>query len=84
MMTRIQFQKAYFPDCGVVEVKSKNQALSFFRSKMSDCWGNGHVKDTGWSVVGQPSIRSKGDKRTVFVCKTALIGADTKPYLDRS
>lgn len=83
-LTLKEFNKEFFPNCGVVEITDKEEALSNFQSKSSPCWGNGHMKGTGWSVVAQPSIRSKGDKRTVFVCKTELIGANTKPYLDRS
>lgn len=84
-MTLEQFQASHFNgERKCVEVTDRNEALSFFQSKTSAAWGNGHVKGTGWSVIMQPSRRSKGDPLVAFVCKTELIGADTKPYLDRN
>lgn len=83
-MTLKQFQNSHFSgERKCVEVKDKKMATNFFRSKTSAAWANGHVKGTGWSVVMQPSRRSQGDPLVAFVCKTELIGADTRLYLDR-
>jgi len=73
IMTIAEFQKTYFSQAHVVEITDAKQARDSFFSHMSCCWGNKVVEDTGWAIVAQPSAQHVGDKRTVFVCKTALL-----------
>lgn len=84
MLTLKQFQNSHFSgERKCVEVKSKRTATEFFRSKTSAAWANGHVVGTGWSVLMTPSRNRKDDPLVAFVCKTALIGEDLRPHLDR-
>ena len=59
---------------GYVEVTNRQRALNDISSKTSCCWGAGFkIDQTGWIQLAKPSIQSKGDIRTVFVCKESLI-----------
>lgn len=67
-----QLQKTYGP--GLVEVKSRKQALKDIRSTCSCTWGAGaKLGDSGWIALASPSPRSKGDIRTTFVCRASLV-----------
>lgn len=68
-----ELRALHFRDRHCVEVTDPVQARKFYESKCSCCWANGPIKGTEWSIVCQPSTQSRGDKRTVFVCKTALL-----------
>ncbi len=68
-----EFNDKYFPGENAVEVTDKKEALNYLQSRTISCWGNGPVKGTGWTMLAHPSIRSKGDKRLVLVCRTNLI-----------
>jgi len=59
---------------GFVEITDRQSALNDIASKTSCCWGAGHkFGETGWIQLCSPSIQSKGDTRTIFVCKASLI-----------
>ncbi len=74
-MTFKQLQKSQCREgAEFVEITDKNEALNQINSKTSCCWGaGGKIGDTGWIQLAIPSPRSKGDIRTVFVCKESLI-----------
>lgn len=57
-----------------VEIVDKSDALNQIQSKTSSCWGAGQIMgESGWIRLASPSKQSKGDTRTVFVCKKSLV-----------
>tara|TARA_R110002074_G_scaffold24141_1_gene72200 strand:+ start:659 stop:901 length:243 start_codon:yes stop_codon:yes gene_type:complete len=57
-----------------VQIKNEKEARKMLTSKASASWGAGQpIGKTGWIQLATPSTQSKGDRRTVFVCKTTLV-----------
>ena len=62
-----------------VEVTDKKDATNDIESTCSMCWGAGGMYisedgiNSGWVTLASPSIQSKGDTRTIFVCKASLL-----------
>ena len=71
-MTFEQLQNTFASE-NLVEVTDRESALKDIASKTSCCWGAGGRITEGWTQLASPSPQSKGDKRTVFVCKSSLI-----------
>ena len=74
-----QFADQY---CGDAEhfthVKDAEIIRTMASSKASCCWGCGPVGSTGWVTLSQPSRRTKGELRQIFVCRQSEYDAATK------
>lgn len=73
----------------LVEVTDAAEVKKQMTSCCSDCWGAGRSiksatdEPTGWVELAKPSPQSKGDVRTIFVCKYELAYNTPKPIARR-
>jgi hypothetical protein len=72
MSARVQKELSKTLDARVLIVKDKKTIQQFLEGKSSLCWGNGKEAAEGWIKLAAFSPRSRGDKRTIFVCPKAL------------
>jgi len=65
----------YSPESQKVAVLDKGDKLidSIYGAKTSPCWGQGPLGNTGYYQLAIFSPASKGDKQSVFICKTEAL-----------
>ena len=62
---------------GFVEITERADALSQINARTSSCWGAGRkIGDSGWIQLATPSAQSRGDLRTIFVCRASLVAPE--------
>lgn len=73
MITLKQLKKLYSLK-RVVVVTDKERAKNLLNNiKMSCCWNNGKIDNTGWTLLSRFSPLEKNDKPVFLICKNKLI-----------